>query len=327
MELDGENGAIAHYMLDCRAKNRSRWTLKQYSRTLRTLCKLLQELCQVSELEQVTVLHLRQCAYHMLTAPISHNGRRPKNGQTLSAQSVQDYILVWKAFFNWCYQEELIEKNPVARLKSPTVEKTIKPTLTPDEIQMILDSCDLNTSLGFRDYTILSLLVDAGLRREEVSHLRVGDVYVGYIKVHGKGRKEREVGLHPEVEKLLWKYVQKYRHPWSAGEMALFLGRYGRPLKTAGIATLVDRIKKRCGLEDKQLSPHVFRHTFSKQYMERGGDVLSLSRELGHSDIQVTRLYLGDFGSSEARKDHSLRSVFNDIKVHKRKTSRKKQEE
>ncbi|HEU5376776.1 MAG TPA: tyrosine-type recombinase/integrase [Ktedonobacteraceae bacterium] len=327
MELNGENGAIAHFLLDCRARNRSHWTLKQYGRTLHTLCDLLQELCQISELEQVTVLHLRQCVYHLLTTPVSNGGRRPNNGKTLSAQSVQDYVQVWKAFFNWCYQEELIEKNPVSRLKSPTVEKKIKPTLTPDEIQMILDSCDLSTSLGFRDYVILSLMVDAGLRRDEVAHLHVGDVCEGYIKVHGKGRKEREVGLHPEVEKLLWKYIQKHRHPWRKNETGLFLGRYGRPLKTAGIATLVDRIKRQCGFEDKQLSPHMFRHTFSKQYMERGGDVLSLSRELGHSDIQVTRLYLGDFGSTEARKDHGSRSVFNDIKVHKRKVSRKRQEE
>jgi integrase/recombinase XerD len=329
MELDNENGAIVYYLIDCRARNLSDWTIDMYSRSLRILVGTLVQLCGVVELEQVTVMHLRLCIQHLLTAPYptESKGRRVRNGETLSARSVRDYALVWKAFFNWCYQEELIEKNPVTRLKTPAIEKYLKPTLTPDELQMMLDSCDVHTSAGFRDYAILSLLADTGIRLAEIAGLRVGDIYAGYIKVFGKGRKEREVGLHPGVGKILWKYIQKYRHPRNPNEAALFLGRWGDPLERSGVYEAVNRIKKQCSFGDKEIHPHVFRHTFSKQYMERGGDILSLSRELGHSDIQVTRLYLQDFGSTEARKDHDSRSIFNDIKTSRRGKPKRKQDE
>ena len=219
MMLSGEKGVIAHYMIDCRSRNLSTWTLDIYSRSLRLLVGLLVQVCEVSELEQVTVLHLRLCMQHLLSSPSSpeSKGRRVKNGQTLSARSVRDYVLVWKSFFNWCYQEELIEKNPVARLKLPVIEKHIKPTITSDELQMMLDSCDLRTDMGFRDYAILLLLVDSGIRLAEISGLHVDDVYAGYIKVFGKGRREREVGLHPGVEKVIWKYTQKYSSSLQSG--------------------------------------------------------------------------------------------------------------
>jgi len=300
-----------------------------YEYSLRTLADLLVQLCNIAVLEEITVLHLRLCAQHLLTSPypVESKGRRVRNGETLSAHSVRDYMLAWKAFFNWCYQEELIEKNPVTRLKSPTMVQRIKPTLTPGELQIMLDSCDLRTDMGFRDHAILSLLADSGIRLAEISGLRLDDIHTGYIKVFGKGRKEREVGLHPSVGKVLWKYVQKHRHPLSLNETALFIGYRGEPLRGEGVYEVVDRIKKRCGFEGKDISPHVFRHTFSKQYMERGGDLLNLSRELGHSDIQITRLYLQDFGSAEARKDHDSRSIFNDIKTPKRKKPKREQNE
>lgn len=331
MKLNGENGVIAHYLLDCRVKNRSKHTLVSYDRVLHLLAYLLEKYFNIDELEQVTVLHLRHCVQHLLESPpFSYGdapGKHPQEGKKLAARSVYDYILVWKAFFNWCYQEELIDKNPVTRLKAPRQDKRIKPTLSPDELQMMLDTCDLRTSMGFRDYTILSLMADTGLRLAEIAGLRVGDVHQGYVKIFGKGRREREVGLHPEVNKLIWKYVQRHRKPSDAAETMLFLGRWGYPLSAAGISEIVERIKERCGFEGRQISPHVFRHTFSKQYMKRGGDLLNLSRELGHSDIQITRLYLQDFGSEDARKDHTSRSVFNDIKVPKRKKSKRRQEE
>ncbi|HEU5375014.1 MAG TPA: tyrosine-type recombinase/integrase [Ktedonobacteraceae bacterium] len=319
---------IEQYLIDCRARNLSDWTIDMYNRSLHLLSGTLMQLCGVTELEQVTVMHLRLCVQHLLTTPYPTEvkGRRVR-GETLSARSVRDYVLVWKAFFNWCYQEELIEKNPVTRLKTPVIEKRIKPTLTPDELQMMLDFCDIHTSTGFRDYAILSLLADSGIRLAEIAGLQVGDIHAGYIKVFGKGRKEREVGLHPGVGKILWKYIQKYRRPRNPHETALFLGRWGDPLGTSGVYEIVDRIKKRCGFEDKEIHPHVFRHTFSKQYMERGGDILSLSRELGHSDIQVTRLYLQDFGSTDARKDHNSRSIFNDIRVSRRGKQKRKRGE
>lgn len=329
MLLDSEQGAIAFYLIDCRSRNLSALTIALYDRVLRSLSDLLVQLCSVQELEQVTVMHLRLCLQHCLTAPHPKDakGRQVKNGETLSANSVRELVRIWKVFFNWCYQEELIEKNPVSRLKNPVVEKTIKPTLSSEDLQVMLNSCDLSADVGYRDFAILSVMADCGLRLQEITDLTLDNVHPTYIKVFGKGRKEREVGLHPEVAKIIWKYVQKHRHPYDEGEQVVFLTGSGTPLAADSIYRAVKRRQKDCGFGDKEIHPHVFRHTFSKQYMARGGDVLSLSRELGHSDIKVTRDYLEDFGSNDARKDHNSRSIFNDIKVSRRKRSRKAKDE
>ena len=244
---------------------------------------------------------------------------------SLDVNTVRLNIRIWKVFFNWCYVEELIDVNPVSRLKSPKEERRVKQTFTSEQVQKILDSCDLSTERGFRDYVIFPLMIDTGLRLSEIVSLSVEDVHPTYIRVFGKGRREREIGLHPEVSKLLWKYINKHRRA-APGETALFTGQRG-PLQKSGVEEIVRQAKKRCGLDIRQFSPHVFRHTFSKQYVDHGGDILRLSRELGHSDVKITEIYLRDFDSTDARRDHSSQSIFNELKVQKRKKSKRRQEE
>jgi integrase/recombinase XerD len=327
MKLDSENGVVARFLLDCRVRVLSERTIALYRFALTRLVNLLDSLCGISDLEQVTVTHLRSCVNHLLTEPLPMlRGRYPKGGFMLAVSTVRCDVRIWKNFFNWCYQEELIDKNPVNRLKSPEPEKRVKATFTPDQLQAMLDSCDLRTEMGFRDYAVLSLMVDAGLRLSEIVGLTIEDVHLDYVKVYGKGRKEREVGLHPNVSKILWKYVEKYRHPIDKNERALFIG-HGKPLVRFGIKDVVSRAKRRCGFDDLEITPHVFRHTFAKEYMDRSGDITSLSRELGHSDIKVTQVYLSDFSSYDARKKHKDRSVFNDIKVQKKKSQNKRQKD
>jgi len=327
MKLAGDKGVVARFLLDCRVRVRTERTIKLYQFALTLLVSLLGDLCGISDLEQVTVTHLRLCVHHLLTEPLLiRRGRYPKDGHMLTVSTVRCYARIWKIFFNWCFQEELIDKNPVGRLKMPEPEKRVKSTFTPEQLQKMLDTCDLGTDMGFRDYAILSLMVDAGLRLSEIVGLTVDDVYLDYVKVYGKGRKEREVGLHPNVSKILWKYIEKYRHPSDKSEKALFIG-HGKLLGRFGIRDVVKRAKRRCGFENLELTPHVFRHTFAKEYMDRSGDITSLSRELGHSDIKITQVYLEDFSSYNARQKHKDRSVFNDIKIQKKRPQKKKQKD
>ena len=330
MKLDGEKGVIHHFLLDCQVRQFSNHTMISYRHHLDVLSSLLAKLCGVFDLEQVTVTHLRQCVQHLMTHVMeTSKGRIHENGSLLSISSIRGYVRVWKAFFNWCYQEELIEKNPVTRLTLPKPTKRVIPTFTSEHIEKMLASCDLNTDMGFRDYVILLLLLDTGIRLSEISNLRITDVHDTYIKVFGKGRKEREVGLHPEVGKLLWKYIYKHRHPKDPNETAVFIGYQrgsGKPLGREGVKDMLTRLQAACGLQDIQLSPHVFRHTFAKMYLEQGGEVFKLSRELGHSDVQITKLYLEDFGSTEARKEHASFSPIGRIHLRKQQKRKKKQE-
>jgi integrase/recombinase XerD len=325
MQLEGDKGVIRHFLLDCEVRSRTSYTLVNYEHHLRVLARLLRKLFDIAELEQVTIMHLRQCVQYCLTEPIQETGgKRPLVGKMLSINSVRGYVRVWKAFFNWCYQEELLNGNPAIRLMLPKPEKKVKPTLTPEHIQRMLAACDVRTPKGFRDYVILLMLFDTGIRLSELCALRVADVHDTYIKVFGKGRKEREVGIHPEVSKLLWKYVNKYRRCDDSEVEQLFLSRQG-PLSKPGLSKLLKTIQQKSGLESVLVSPHVFRHTFAKMYLSQGGDLFKLSREMGHSDVGVTKMYLEDFNSTEARREHTAFSPVESIELKKSQKKKKRQ--
>lgn len=332
MKLVGEHGVVAHFLMMAKNRNYSPYTLRLYKYSLSLMTELLESLCQVIELEQVTVLHLRQCIQYLLAAPVDRQKSRrpPENGKTLSASSIGTYERTWKAFFNWCFKEELIEKNPALRLEFPKVEKKVMPAFSDSQAQEMLDSFDLSLEGGFRDYLILLLLIDTGLRRSEVASLQVEDVQVDYIHVHGKGRKERRVGLSPELSTLLWKYIHKYRHPRNPNESTLFLSTGNRsaglPFGRGGMNGLIGRLKRATGIDDVRLSPHTFRHTFAKMYLQEGGDLFSLSRELGHSDVRTTQIYLESFNSDNARKHHNEFSPLRRLKVRTYRKGKKKTE-
>jgi integrase/recombinase XerD len=211
-----------------------------------------------------------------------------------------------RAFFAWCVEEELIEKSPAARLSLPKLPRRVIRTFAPEQIEQLLAVCDVTTGQGFRDYVILVLLLDTGMRVSELVDLRMGNVHARHVKVLRKGFKEREIGMHPDVSKLLWLYMEKYRRSEEYPEEdRVFLGRKGA-LTTEGIEQVFQRAARASGIKGVRVTPHTMRHTFSKRYLKNGGDLFRLSRELGHSDVQVTgRVYLGDFMSSDAREMYS----------------------
>ena len=332
MKLTGDNNVVKLFLSDLNTKRPSPHTIVSYTYILRVLMSALETVCGVTELERVTVIHLRQCVEHLLTNPVlaTKSRRLPDNGKTLYIATVRNHIKVWKTFFTWCFQEELLDKNPVLRLSSPRADKRIIPAFSDEQVEKMLSCFDLSTDVGFRDYLIILLLLDTGIRLSEIAGLDVSSVQDGYIKVFGKGRKEREVGIHPDVSKLLWKYIYKYRKPKQSDEPALFLSmtnkNAGGRISDACVQHLIERVKALTGITDMRVSPHVFRHTFAKMYLRAGGDVFSLSREMGHSSTQVTNIYLQDFSSSDARRKHTTFSPINNLKLRKKQKRVEKQE-
>jgi integrase/recombinase XerD len=178
--------------------------------------------------------------------------------------------------------------------------------------------------IGFRDYTIILLLLDTGIRVSEMCSLTLDRVYLevlneAFIKVMGKGRKEREVGLSPEVAQHLWKYIHAYRHPKDASNQSLFINSFGKPLTIFGIEQMLQEVAKRAKVTGVRVSPHTFRHTFARMYLENGGDVYRLSLLLGHSSVVVTENYLKDFYSRNARQGQSKHSPVANLEVGKLK--------
>jgi integrase/recombinase XerD len=161
---------------------------------------------------------------------------------------------------------------------------------------------------------MLLLLLDTGMRVSELCSLCLSDVHPRYVKVHGKGQKEREIGLHPDMSKLLWKYINKHRVLFGTQDDHVFVGEKG-PLTVSGVETIFDNLEKQAAIANVRITPHVMRHTFSKRYLKNGGDLFKLSRELGHSSVQITgNTYLADFNSTDAREDHERFSPLGDVK-------------
>lgn len=315
--------AVQGYMLRCQSKGLSLRTREWYEQKLTCFCQYLGSQLQITDLGSVTLWHLRAFVIAVQEGKAGTVTLQPRKNEKISDLTVKGYVQVLKGFFNWCVSEELIKENPTAKLENPKVASYLISTFEESQINALLAACDLKTSLGYRDYTIMFLLLDTGIRLSELCNLKLDDVHRDYIEVLGKGSKQREVGIHPQTVQHIWKYVNKFRQPHDENERYVFLNRYGKPLTNSGIAQAIADIGKRAGVSGVRVSPHTFRHTFARMYLDNGGDVYKLSRSLGHSEIGTTEEYLKDFKSRDARKEHDTYSPVNRLKQAKNTQNKK----
>src|SRR5690348_6451317 len=314
--------AIQGFLMDWELRNHSPNTLRLYRSCLGVFARWL-EGEGITEAEDITVAHLRAFMLHtqQRTAD-SVNPKKPTraDGGTLSTASLQSYVKSIKVLFRWLVDEEVIDRNPALRIQKPSGPKRVKVTFNHDHLNALFGSCDLSHPLGFRDYVVMLVLLDTGIRVAELCSLRLESVREGYLTIFGKGRKEREVGICPTTAKFVWKYVHQYRLAADDSVIALFTNFAGRPLQQSGVSKLIHRAGELAGIDDIPVTPHKFRHTFARTWLERGGEVYSLSRLMGHSSVKVTEIYLEDFQSRQARINHTKYSPVGQLKL--RKTGR-----
>jgi len=321
------NEAIKGYVLDCKVRGRSHRTIEWYEQKLRYFARWLDEEEEVVVLDKVTVVHLRSFVLHIQTETVGRRAVNREDGGNpvkISPLTVKGYVQVIKGFFNWCHSEELISTNPAHRLKLPAVPDYMIPTFTSEHIKAMLDACDLSTVLGYRDYTLMLVLLETGIRVSELCGLCVQDVHDDYIRVVGKGNKEREVGISPDVAKLLWKYIHHHRKPAYDKEVRVFVNRYGQPVTPNGVEQLLIDVKNRAAIEGVRVSAHTFRHTFARMYLEQGGEIYRLSRLMGHSSVEITEEYLKDFKVRAARQEQEKFSPVGSLNLLGRRKNGKK---
>jgi len=190
-----------------------------------------------------------------------------------------------KGFFN--YPLELIE--------APKLGRKLPDTLAVEEIDAIISAIDLSSKQGERNRAIIETLYGCGLRVSELTSLKISDLYFeeGFIKVTGKGDKQRLVPIGPTTEKYINIYKKEVRihqniHP--AAMDTVFLNQHGRPLTRAMIFTIVKRLAEKAGIH-KTISPHTFRHSFATHLLENGADLRAIQQMLGHESITTTEIY------------------------------------
>lgn len=200
-----------------------------------------------------------------------------------------------KAFFKYLLLEEIIEKNPTALLEAPKIGRKLPDTLSVNEIDVLVKAVDMNKAEGQRNRAILETLYSCGLRVSELIDLRVSNLHfrMGFIKIHGKGNKERLIPIGKKAKKEIKLYLKSYRSKLGIdkdSEDILFLNRRGRKLSRVMIFTIIKNLSKKVGLK-KNVSPHTFRHSFASHLVEGGADLRAVQEMLGHESILTTEIY------------------------------------
>lgn len=279
--------AIESFILDQRLKGNTAKTVKTYMSVLSLFQNWLaaQSIININELE---LHHVNKYQLHIDSKPADRGGN-----QTLTKTTVQSYMRQIKVFLKYCYHERYIDAPLNEKIKLPKAESPAIEILTDSELEIILQTFT-NAELGTRNRAFICLLLDSGLRLSEAITLKTEDINFekGYIKIKGKGRKERIVPVGLKVRKLFYKYISKRRAADAdTDDKFFFLTKQRKPLTISSISTLMQRLKNKTGIV--RLHAHLFRHTFATNFLVHGlGDIYELSRILGHSELKTTEIYL-----------------------------------
>ncbi|KIO53517.1 site-specific tyrosine recombinase XerD [Flavobacterium hibernum] len=201
-----------------------------------------------------------------------------------------------KSFFNYLVFEDYRTDNPLELIETPKTGRKLPDTLAVQEIDSLIAAIDLSTNEGERNRAMLETLYGCGLRVSELVSLKISDLFFeeGFIKIHGKGNKERFV----PVGKLTQKYMEIYQKEVRVNltikkgyEDTLFLNRRGNQLTRAMIFTIIKDLAVKVNL-NKNISPHTLRHSFATHLLENGADLRSIQLMLGHESITTTEIYV-----------------------------------
>ena len=196
-----------------------------------------------------------------------------------------------KSFFNFLMISDKIENSPAEFILSPKFGRQLPDILSTDEIDRIIATVDTSSVKGLRDSAMLELLYSCGLRVSELISLKVQDLFFGegYIRVIGKGDKQRLVPISATARERVHRYLDK-RPETRSGEETLFLNNRGSRLTRVMVFTILKQAARNAGIE-KRISPHTFRHSFATHLLEGGASIRQVQEMLGHESILTTEIY------------------------------------
>jgi site-specific recombinase XerD len=309
------------FVLTQRSDGRSSATIDYYDGCLKRFLWWVEKTGLPDDARLLTVWHIREFFTYVTNE--THRWGREGNGSAscstkASYNTVHHYYRVLNAFFNWCIREEVLKDSPVSKIKMPNPKLGVVQPYSDDDIINLLAVCDLDFKnnaklLGSRNKAIVFMFFDCGLRVSELASIKLEDVDAerGWIKVKGKGAKERVVRIGSTTQKALWRYLiyrQKNKY------QALWLTEEGTPLSKCGIQIMTKRLKERAGVTSKG-NCHRFRHTFALTFLRKDRNPFNLQYLLGHSDLRMTRHYVSTLGAEDALKAHESASPADLLKI------------
>jgi len=252
---------------------------------LRDIDKLTQFLQEVSSLKNPADLELKELQQFLKW--INELGMTPASQARI--------ISGIKAFYKYCLLENITRKDPTVLLEAPKLKRALPDVLSYEEIENIIEQIDLSKPEGGRNKAILETMYSCGLRVSEVVNLKLSQLYldVGFIRVVGKGDKERLVPIGSSAIKYLTIYIKQVRihnTPKPGNEDIVFLNNRGSKLSRVMIFLIIKDLVKKAGIH-KTVSPHTFRHSFATHLVEGGADLRAVQEMLGHESITTTEIY------------------------------------
>lgn len=260
----------------------ARNSLEAYERDLTAFLENLQNDQKVSDIKQVARVHI---VHYMMK--LRQAGR--------ASSTVARTVTAIRGFFKFLAQEQVIEVDPAQHLETPKRDKKLPKVMDLGEVERLLEAPRRDEPTGIRDKAMLELLYAAGIRVSELVSLNIDDVNqgMGFVRCFGKGSKERIIPLGRIALEWLDRYIQTARPKLMKGrqaDKALFVNRNGGRLTRQGFWKIIKQYGEQARIE-KEITPHMLRHSFATHLLENGADLRAVQEMLGHSDISTTQIY------------------------------------
>lgn len=270
------------FMQRCIAKNLTDNTIKGYEEFFRSLEKYIISIHKTKNYEDVTASDLR--------------GYFIEAGKTMVGVTLVSYHRRMTTFYNFLVTDGLLNDNLMKRVERPKAGKRVIQSFTSSEVHKMINTYDVDCFIGRRNYTLLCLLLSTGLRRAEFLALNLEDIHLqdDFIRVIGKGDKERIIPISKALTQILRKYLKARKEFLKKypDTNAFIISRYRRRLKKSGSNSIFRKLRIDNDLKGKRFSAHIWRHTFAKAFLLNGGDVFTLQELLGHEDVETTKQYV-----------------------------------
>ncbi|MFO7996114.1 MAG: tyrosine-type recombinase/integrase [Dehalococcoidia bacterium] len=305
---------VRGFVLTKRTEGKSPRTVEDYDENLRRFLWYADRQCWSDDIRLLTEWQIREFLGYVGTETnrwgLEGNGSETSQRRA-SHTTLHHYWVTLSNFFNWLVTEGFLAESPVARIRVAKPKPKVVAPYGCDEIGRMLAICDYDYEhnakfVGSRNRAMVLVLLDTGVRLSELVNMKVRDINTdtGYIRVLGKGGKERVVRIGKVAQKAVWRYLVCRGR---SDVEQLWLTEEGRPIQNTGVQSLVKRLKERAGVTGEG-SAHKFRHTFALGFLRAGGGVFQLQYLLGHSDLEMTRRYTSALGMEDALRAHEKAS-------------------
>lgn len=318
---------IDEFMVYCRSKRLREKTIASYEQSLRLFERWCREQLAVEDVDKVTESVIRRYINDLQergkysfycddrTRGINHPERRRDFRKPISITTINNYIRNLRVFFNWLDVEIVIRKNPMKKIKQLKNDRKARDFLTDEDFKKLVGCLDKSYFSEHRDYAMIMLMIDSGMRLGECSCLLLDDINLARHQIAlraeiTKGRKDRVVYFSAKTEQVLRRWLQyKDRHCESD---YLFPSRSstGNHIQVSNFETNFKNYLRRSGI-DERISPHCLRNNFAKRCLMNGMDIYTLSRILGHSSVTVTEQAYLDLTDEDLGKRYQHYSPLN----------------